>query len=112
IIEQIHNHNIQIYQIPDCDIDENEELKEKNFQLKNSLPFAIISSKQIYEVKGKKIHGRIYPWGLIDIENSNYNDFLKLRTMLIIHMQDLQQITHDIHYENYRSEKLQLKKKT
>ncbi|CAF3768572.1 unnamed protein product [Rotaria sp. Silwood1] len=112
IIEQIHNHNIQIYQIPDCDIDENEELKEKNFQLKNSLPFAIISSKQIYEIKGKKIHGRIYPWGLIDIENSNYNDFLKLRTMLIIHMQDLQQITHDIHYENYRSEKLQLKKKT
>lgn len=25
-------------------------------------------------------------------------------------MQDLQQITHEIHYENYRTEKLQLKK--
>ncbi|CAF3136839.1 unnamed protein product [Rotaria sp. Silwood2] len=110
IIEQIHNNNIEIYQIPDCDSDEDEELKEKNIQLKNSLPFAIISSKKIYEVKGKKIHGRMYPWGLIDIENSNYSDFLKLRTMLIIHMQDLQQITHEIHYENYRLKKLQLKK--
>ncbi len=25
-------------------------------------------------------------------------------------MQDLQEITHEIHYENYRSDKLQLKK--
>jgi len=25
-------------------------------------------------------------------------------------MQDLQEVTHEIHYENYRSEKLQLKK--
>ncbi|CAF1138239.1 unnamed protein product [Rotaria sordida] len=110
IIEQIHKHNIKIYQIPDCDSDEDEELKEKNFELKNSLPFAIISSKQIYEIQRKKFYGRIYPWGLINIENSYYCDFLKLRTMLIIHMQDLQQITHEIHYENYRLEKFELKK--
>ncbi len=25
-------------------------------------------------------------------------------------MQDLQEVTHEIHYENYRSDKLQLKK--
>ncbi|CAF5105220.1 unnamed protein product, partial [Rotaria magnacalcarata] len=63
-----------------------------------------------FEAKGKQIYGRIYPWGLIDIENSNHSDFLKLRNMLIIHMQDLQQVTHEFHYENYRLEKLQLKK--
>ncbi|CAF3232955.1 unnamed protein product [Rotaria socialis] len=110
IIEQIHGHHIQIYQIPDCDADEDEELKEKNIQLKSCLPFAIISSTQCFEAKGKQIYGRIYPWGLIDIEDSNHSDFLKLRNMLIIHMQDLQQVTHEFHYENYRLEKLQLKK--
>ncbi len=34
------------------------------------------------------------------------NFFVFCRT----HMQDLQEVTHEIHYENYRSEKLQLKK--
>merc|ERR1712076_367423 len=33
-------------------------------------------------------------------------DFVKLRTMLITHMQDLQEVTHDLHYENFRSERL------
>jgi len=110
ILEQIQNHHIQIYQIPDCDSDEDEELKVKNRQLKKCLPFAIISSAQTYEVKGKKVRGRMYPWGLVEVENSDHCDFLKLRTMLITHMQDLQEVTHEIHYENYRSEKLQLKK--
>jgi septin 2 len=110
ILEQIQHHHIHIYRIPDCDSDEDEELKEKNRQLKNSLPFAIISSTQTYEVKGKKVRGRMYPWGLVEVENSDHCDFLKLRTMLITHMQDLQEVTDEIHYENYRSEKLQLKK--
>jgi len=52
----------------------------------------------------------MYPWGLVEVENSDHCDFLKLRTMLITHMQDLQEVTHEAHYENYRSEKLQLKK--
>ena len=26
--------------------------------------------------------------------------------MLITHMQDMQEVTHDVHYENYRSQKL------
>ncbi|UJR09983.1 hypothetical protein I4U23_014207 [Adineta vaga] len=110
ILQQIHEHHIEIYQIPECDADEDEEIKEKNKQLKKSIPFAIIASAQTYEVQGKKVSGRMYPWGLVEIENSDYCDFLKLRTMLITHMQDLQEITDEIHYENYRSDKLQLKK--
>uniref|UniRef100_A0A8C2VBZ0 Septin-type G domain-containing protein n=1 Tax=Chinchilla lanigera TaxID=34839 RepID=A0A8C2VBZ0_CHILA len=34
------------------------------------------------------------------------NDFLKLRTMLITHVQDLQEVTQDLHYENFHSERL------
>lgn len=40
------------------------------------------------------------------MENPEHNDFLKLRTMLVTHMQDLQEVTQDLHYENFRSERL------
>lgn len=110
ILYEIEKHKIRIYRIPDCDSDEDEEIKEKNSRLKKSLPFAVISSAQTYEIKGKKVRARMYPWGLVEVENSDHCDFLKLRTMLTTHMQDLQEVTHEIHYETYRSEKLQLKK--
>ena len=32
------------------------------------------------------------------------------RLLFSAHMQDLQEVTHETHYENYRSEKLQPKK--
>ena len=54
------------------------------------------------EIAGKKVRGRQYPWGIVDIENADHCDFIKLRTMLITHMQDLQEVTHDLHYENFR----------
>lgn len=40
------------------------------------------------------------------MENPDHCDFIKLRTMLITHMQDLQEVTQEVHYENYRSERL------
>ena len=48
-----------------------------------SIPFAVIGSNQLIEVKGKKIRGRLYPWGVVEVENPEHNDFLKLRTMLM-----------------------------
>jgi septin family protein len=54
-------------------------------------------------VGGKSIRGRQYPWGLVDIENTEHSDFTHLRRFLIqTHMQDLKDVTHDVHYENYR----------
>ena len=55
---------------------------------------------------GKKMRGRQYPWGVVEVENPSHCDFVYLRTMLITHMQDLQEVTHDVHYENYRSQRL------
>lgn len=51
--------------------------------LQASIPFAVIGSNQLIEVKGKKIRGRLYPWGVVEVENPEHNDFLKLRTMLV-----------------------------
>uniref|UniRef100_UPI004038CA1E septin-2 n=1 Tax=Callospermophilus lateralis TaxID=76772 RepID=UPI004038CA1E len=71
-----------------------------------SIPFSVVGSNQLIEAKGKKVRGRLYPWGVVEVENPEHNDFLKLRTMLITHMQDLQEVTQDLHYENFRSERL------
>lgn len=54
-----------------------------NFLSQASIPFAVIGSNQLIEVKGKKIRGRLYPWGVVEVENPEHNDFLKLRTMLV-----------------------------
>ncbi|MGH0183624.1 UNVERIFIED_CONTAM: hypothetical protein FKN15_023860 [Acipenser sinensis] len=74
--------------------------------LGHGVPFAVVGSNQQIEAKGKKVRGRLYPWGVVEVENPEHNDFLKLRTMLITHMQDLQEVTQDLHYENFRSERL------
>ena len=42
---------------------------------------------------------------IIAVENPKHCDFTRLRQMLIsTHMQDLKDVTCDIHYENYRAE--------
>jgi septin 2 len=106
ILEEIKANGIKIYPLPDCDSDEDEDYKEQVRQLKEAVPFAVCGSTTLLEVKGKKVRGRLYPWGVVEVENPEHCDFIKLRTMLITHMQDLQEVTQEVHYENYRSERL------
>jgi len=105
-MEEIEANGIRIYPLPDCDSDEDEEYKEQVRQLKEAVPFAACGANTLIEVKGKKVRGRQYPWGVVEVENPEHCDFIKLRTMLITHLQDLQEVTQDVHYENYRSERL------
>jgi len=106
VMEEIEANGIRIYPLPDCDSDEDEEYKEQVRQLKEAVPFAVCGANTLIEVKGRKVRGRQYPWGVVEVENPEHCDFIKLRTMLITHMQDLQEVTQDVHYENYRSERL------
>ncbi|XP_077681745.1 septin-2 isoform X3 [Eretmochelys imbricata] len=106
ILDEIEQHGIKIYHLPDAESDEDEDFKEQTRLLKVSIPFCVVGSNQLIEAKGKKVRGRLYPWGVVEVENPEHNDFLKLRTMLITHMQDLQEVTQDLHYENFRSERL------
>jgi septin 7 len=58
-------------------------------------------------VGGKKVRGRQYPWGIIEVENEAHCDFVKLRHMLIrSHMEELKDHTNHVLYENYRIAKL------
>lgn len=105
-MQEIDSHGIKIYPLPDCDSDEDEDYKEQVKQLKEAVPFAVCGANTLLEVKGKKVRGRLYPWGVVEVENPEHCDFIKLRTMLITHMQDLQEVTQEVHYENYRSDRL------
>ncbi|TWW76130.1 Septin-7 CDC10 protein -like protein [Takifugu flavidus] len=54
------------------------------------------------EAKGKQDG-----FSFINVENGEHCDFTVLRNMLIrTHMQDLKDVTNNVHYENYRSKKL------
>ena len=49
-----------------------------------AVPFAVIGSNTVIEVRGRKMRGRMYPWGVVEIENPEHCDFLKLRTLLVL----------------------------
>ncbi|XP_047738691.1 septin-2-like isoform X3 [Hyalella azteca] len=105
LLRDIDTHKIKIYQFPDCDEDEDEEFQQQDRELKASIPFAVIGSNCIIEIAGRRVRGRQYPWGIVEVENAAHCDFVKLRTMLIsTHMQDMKEVTQDIHYENFRAQ--------
>ncbi|XP_020942330.1 septin-12-like isoform X2 [Sus scrofa] len=54
-------------------------------------------------VNGRCVLGRKTKWGIIEVENMAHCEFPLLRDLLIrSHLQDLKDITHNVHYENYR----------
>ncbi|XP_053131125.1 septin-4-like isoform X3 [Hemicordylus capensis] len=108
IRHEIEQFGIRIYQFPDCDSDEDEDFKLQDQALKESIPFAVIGSNTVVEAKGRRVRGRLYPWGIVEVENPSHCDFVKLRTMLVrTHMQDLKDVTRETHYENYRAQCIQ-----
>ncbi|CAH1155396.1 unnamed protein product [Phaedon cochleariae] len=105
ILNEIAQHKIKIYEFPDTP-DEDEEQK-LNKSLKDRVPFAVVGSNVVIEVDGKKVRGRRYPWGIAEVENLEHCDFIALRNMVIrTHLQDLKDVTNNVHYENYRCRKL------
>ncbi|XP_031713090.1 septin-5-like [Anarrhichthys ocellatus] len=108
IREEIEQFGINIYQFPECDSDEDEDFKRQDQILKDSIPFAVIGSNVQAESEGRKFRGRVYPWGVVEVENPAHSDFLLLRNMLVrTHMQDLKDVTGETHYENYRAQCIQ-----
>ncbi|CAG8614378.1 32235_t:CDS:10 [Gigaspora margarita] len=94
ILDDIAYHKIQIYQAPQYEYDDQETLAE-NREIISKIPFAIVGSdKEVELPDGRRVRGRKYPWGVIEVDNEEHNDF------------ELKEHTNDVLYENYRSEKL------
>ncbi|KAI9595012.1 Septin-domain-containing protein [Syncephalis fuscata] len=97
ILADIQFHKIQIFQAPQYEYDD---------------PETIAENREIMRLNRRgwrrQVRGRQYPWGVIEVDNEEHNDFVKLRQMLIrTHMEELKQHTADVLYENYRTGKLQ-----
>lgn len=107
ILADIHHHDIQIFEGPRYELDDEETIAE-NAEIMSKVPFAIVGAdRDVQSADGRTVRGRRYPWGTIEVDNEEHCDFVKLRQMLIrTHMEELKEHTNNVLYENYRSDKL------
>ncbi|KAF2821249.1 Septin [Ophiobolus disseminans] len=107
ILADIAYHKIQIFEGPRYELDDEETIAE-NQEIMSKVPFAVVGSNaEITTPDGRKVRGRQLPWGVVEVDNEEHCDFVKLRQMLIrTHMEELKENTNNVLYENYRSEKL------
>ena len=79
VMNEIMENGIRIYSGEIDEDDDNPEIRD----IRDSMPFAIVGSNTLLEVNGKRVRGRLYPWGVVEVENKDHCDFVKLRNMLI-----------------------------
>uniref|UniRef100_A0A1I7ZSU8 Septin-type G domain-containing protein n=1 Tax=Steinernema glaseri TaxID=37863 RepID=A0A1I7ZSU8_9BILA len=104
ITEDIEKNDIKIYKFPEPEEGTSEAEISKNIAMRSRLPFAIVGSNNIVETdSGRKLRVREYPWGVVEVENMDHNDFIGLRDMIIRkNLVDLIEVTRNVHYENFR----------
>ncbi|XP_014477664.1 PREDICTED: septin-7 isoform X5 [Dinoponera quadriceps] len=100
ILNEIAQHKIKIYEFPEVEEEEENKLHKV---LRDRVPFAVVGANTVVEHDGKKVRGRKYPWGVAEVENLDHCDFIALRNMVVrTHVQDLKDVTNNVHYENFR----------
>ncbi|CDK25832.1 unnamed protein product [Kuraishia capsulata CBS 1993] len=107
ILDDIKNQGIN-YFVPEQFDNEDDETVSSTEEILSRIPFAIVgSTKELQTEDGRIVRGRSYPWGIVEVDNEDHCDFIKLRQLLIRNfLEDLKEKTSKILYENYRSEKL------
>ncbi|KAG8920237.1 Septin Spn3, partial [Tulasnella sp. 417] len=107
IMEDIEHYGIPVYNFPYDVEEDDEDTIADNSELRALMPFAIVGSEEEVEVDGQLVRGRVYPWGVVEVDNPKHSDFSRLRSSLLSsHLGDLKALTHDVLYETYRTEKL------
>ncbi|MBN3300390.1 neuronal-specific septin-3 [Amia ocellicauda] len=103
--KELDGAGIEFY--PQKEFDDDLEDKTENDKIRELMPFAVVGSDKEYQVNGKRVLGRKTPWGVVEVENPGHCEFAQLRDFLIrSHLQDLKEVTHNIHYESYRAKRL------
>lgn len=105
IKKQLEQANVQLFEPPQYSMLGDETSTENIFE---KIPFAIVgSTEQVTTEDGRKVRGRAYPWGVIEVDNTKHSDFVYLRDLLIRqYLEELRERTNKVLYEKYRSEKL------
>lgn len=106
ILNDITFNNIQIFKPVIHELDD-PAVKAEVKDISSKIPFAIVGGTELQDVDGRKVRGRKYPWGVIEVDNEDHSDFTKLRQMIIrTNMEELKDVTNQDLYEKFRSEKL------
>jgi len=107
VLSDIQYHNIEIFQAPVYE-NEDEETLAENAEIASKIPFAVVGSNSFVTTpSGQSVRGRVYPWGIIEVDNEEHCDFVKLRQMLVrTYMEELRERTDGVLYENWRTSKL------
>ena len=106
LLEDIRVNSIEIYDFSyEFALSDNDNAMNTKFI--ERLPFGVVGSNNAIQVDGKLVHGREYPWGIVDIYNLEHCDFSLLQDVLVrYHMQNLKDLVHTKLYEKFRAQKL------
>lgn len=64
---------------------------------------ATIASESTYDLQGRVVRGRKYPWGFVDVANESHSDFKKLQRILVqTHYMGLLWKTDTVFYNAFR----------
>lgn len=107
ILEDIKYQGIKTFSPLEYENDD-EETVTNTQNIMSRIPFAVVGSTRNVETPdGRTVRGRNYPWGVIEVDNEEHCDFIKLRQLLVRNfLEELKESTADTLYENYRTEKL------
>ncbi|KAH8855649.1 Septin-7 [Schistosoma japonicum] len=93
ILRELYDHNIKLYDFPESvaklgSADESHSTNEIR-QARERQPFAVVTSTNLVTLPdGRKVYGRSYPWGIVECDNLEHNDFHALKHLLMsVHMQ-------------------------
>uniref|UniRef100_A0A2K6G7C2 Septin n=1 Tax=Propithecus coquereli TaxID=379532 RepID=A0A2K6G7C2_PROCO len=99
LMSELVSNGVQIYQFPTDD----DTVARINAAMNGQLSFAVVGSMDEVKIRNKMVKAHQDPWGVVQVENENHCDFVKLREMLICkNMEDLRKQTHTRHYKLYR----------
>uniref|UniRef100_A0A8B9CZQ2 Septin n=1 Tax=Anser brachyrhynchus TaxID=132585 RepID=A0A8B9CZQ2_9AVES len=120
IQQDLKAHAISVY--PQEDFDEDPDDRLLNNVIREKIPFAVVGADQEHQVNGRRVTpGCTLTWvgalptatspqpalSCLAVENPMHCEFPMLRDLLIrSHLQDLKDITHNVHYESYRVRRL------
>ena len=82
-MDDIEHYDIPVYNFPYDVEEDDEETIQDNSELRALLPFAIVGSEQEIDLDGQPVRARIYPWGVVEVDNPRHSDFSRLRSALL-----------------------------
>ncbi|CAL1696163.1 unnamed protein product [Somion occarium] len=83
IMEDIEYYDIPVYNFPYDVEEDDEDTIQDNSELRGMMPFSIVGSEEEVEIDGEAVRARIYPWGIVEIDNPKHTDFSRLRGALL-----------------------------